>query len=57
MIPYGSEIFNTDGVFPYANCMYRLSKISGEYCRDITDQELGKCKKDCIVIKGADSKN
>ena len=28
-----------------------------KYCRDITDQELEKCEKDCIDLKGTDSFN
>ena len=51
------KTFNTYKAFPQANSIYRLNKISGKYFRDITNRELEKCKKDCIVFKGTDSIN
>ena len=39
MIVYDIETFNTDRSVPYANCIYRLSKISGKFNRDITEYE------------------
>ena len=39
MIVYDIDTFNTDRAVPYANCIYRLSKISGKYNRDITERE------------------
>ena len=57
MVDYHIETFNTDGAVPYANCIYRLSKVSGKHYRDITDQKLEKCKKDCIFFIGTDSIN
>ena len=57
MIVYHTENFNTDRAVPYANCIYRLSKLSGKYNRDITQGEYEKCRKDCIVFKGLDNIN
>ena len=45
-------IWKTDG-----NCIYRLSKISGKYYRDISEKEYQKCLNDCIVFKGLDNFN
>ena len=57
MIVYGIETFNTDTAVPYANCIYRLGKLSGKYNRDITQREYEKCRKNCIVFKGTNSIN
>ena len=57
MIVYVIETFNTDRALSHANCIFRLSKKSGKFSRDITDRELEKCEKDCIVFKGTDSIN
>ena len=51
------EAFNTDRVLPYAFGLYKLSKVSGKYYRDITQRELEKCRNDCIVFKGTDCNN
>ena len=39
MLVHDWETFNTDKAVPYANCIYRLIKISGKYNRDITQRE------------------
>ena len=52
MIVYDIEKFNTDKVVPYANCIYRLSKISGKCNRYISEKEYEKCEKGSIVFKG-----
>ena len=57
MIVYDLETLNIDRVVPYANGIYRLSKIWGKYNRDITDHELEKCRKNCSVFKGTNSIN
>ena len=57
MIVYVIETFNTIKCVPYANCIYRLSKISGKYYRDISEKEYQKCLNDCIVFKGLDNIN
>ena len=56
-IVYDLETFNTDKTVPYANCIHRLSKISGKYNRDITQREYERFRNDCIVLKGTDSIN
>ena len=56
-IVYGLETFNIDRAIPYANGIWKLSEISGKYNRDITDRELEKCRKHCIVLEGTDSIN
>ena len=57
MIVYDIETFSTTKCVPYANCIYRLSKISGKYYRDISEKEYQKCLNDCIVFKGLDNIN
>ena len=57
MIVYDIETFNTIKCVPYANCIYRLSKISGKYYRDVSEREYQKCLNDCIVFKGLDNIN
>ena len=46
------DTFTINRVIPYANCMYKVNKISGEYNRDIREKEFQKFLKDCIVFKG-----
>ena len=57
MIVYDIETFSTIKCVPYANCIYRLSKISGKNYRDISEKEHQKCLNDCIVFKGLDNIN
>ena len=57
MVVYDIETFNTFKCVPNANCIYRLSKISGKYNRDISGKEYRKCLNDCIVFKGLDKIN
>ena len=57
MVVYDIETFSTIKCIPYANCIYRLSKISGKYYRDISEKEYQKCLNDCIVFKGLDNIN
>ena len=57
MIVFDLESFNTDKAVPHASSIFRLSKISGKYNRDITQRENEKCRKDCIVFKGTDTFN
>ena len=54
---YDLETFNKDRVVPYCSCIYKLSKISGEYHRDISEQENQKRLNDCVVFKGTDCNN
>ena len=37
--------------------IYRLSKLSGKYNRDISEKEYQKSSNDCIVFKGLDNIN
>ena len=57
MVVYDIEIFNTIKCVPYSDCIYRLSKISGKYNRDISEKEYQKCLNDCFVFKGLDNIN
>ena len=57
MVVYDIETFNTDRAVPYANCMYRLSKLSGKYNRDISEIQYQNCLNDCFVFKGLDNIN
>ena len=57
MIVYDIETFSTIKCVHYANCIYRLSKLSGKYYRDISEKEYQKCLNDCIVFKGLDNIN
>ena len=49
---YNLETFNKIKAVPYCSCIYKLSKISGKYHRDISEQEYQKCLNDCVVFKG-----
>ena len=42
------ETFNKIRAVPYCSCIYKLSKLSGEYHRDISEQEYQKCLNDCV---------
>ena len=46
-----SETFNKTRAVPYCSCIYKLSKISGKYHRDISEQEYEICLNDCVVFK------
>ena len=51
-ITYDLETHNTDRARPYVFCFYRLSKLAGRYNRDLTKDEIEKCKKDTIALDG-----
>ena len=57
VVVYDIETFSTIKCVTYANCIYRLSKISGKFYRDISEKEYQKCLNDCIVFKGLDNIN
>ena len=57
IVVYDLETFNKTRVVPYCSCIYKLSKISGKYHRDISEQEYQKCLNDCVVSKGTDCIN
>ena len=46
---YDLETHKTDRAIPYVFCFYRLSKLAGRYNRDLTPDELEKCRKDTIA--------
>ena len=54
MVVYDIETSSTIKCVPYAICIYRLSKISGKYYRDLSEKEYQKCLNDCIVFEGLD---
>ena len=56
-VVYDLETFNKNRAVPYCRCIYRLSKLSGKYHRDISEQEYQKCLNDCVVFKGTDCIN
>ena len=45
-------IFNKVRVFPHCSCLYKLSKNSGKYHRDISEQKHQKRQNDSVVFKG-----
>ena len=51
-IIYDLETHNTDRARPYVFCFYRLSKLSGIYNRDLTLDEIDKCREDTIAFVG-----
>ena len=57
IVVYYLETFNKIRVVPYCSCIYKLSKLSGKYNRDISEQEYQKCLNDCVVFKGTDCIN
>ena len=57
IVVYDLETFNKIRAVPYCSCIYKLSKISGKYHRDISEQEHQKCLHDCVVFKGTDCVN
>ena len=57
VIVYDIETFSTIKCVPYAKCIYKLSKISGKYYRDISEKDYQKGLNDCIVFKGLENIN
>ena len=54
---YDFETFDKIRVVPYCSCIYKLSKISGKFHRDISEQEYQKCLIDFVVFKEIDCIN
>ena len=54
---YDLETFNKIRAVPFCSCIYKLSKISGKYHRDMSKQQYQKCLNDCFVFKGTDCIN
>ena len=57
IVVYDLETFNKIEAVPYCSCIYKLSKLSGKYHRDISEQEYQECLNDCVVFKGTDCIN
>ena len=57
MVVYDLGTFNKIQVVPFCSCIYKLSRISGSYHREITEKEYKKCLNDCVVFKGTDCIN
>ena len=57
IVVYDLETFNKTRAVPYCSCIYKLSKLSGKYHRDISEKEYQKCLNDCVVFKGTDCVN
>ena len=53
-IVYDLETHNTNRARLYVFCFYRLSKLGGRYNRNLTSDEIDKCKKDTIAFDGDD---
>ena len=54
IVIYDIDTFNTIKCFPYANCINKVSKLSGKYHPDTSEQEYQKSLNDCVVFKGLD---
>ena len=57
IVVYDLETFNKIRAVPYCGCIYKLSKNSDKYHRDISEQEYQKNLNDCVVFKGTDCIN
>ena len=57
IVVYDLETLNEIRAVPYCRCIYKLSKNSGNYNRDLSEQEYQKCLNDCVVFKGIDCIN
>ena len=51
-IVYDLAAHNTDKARPYVFSFYRLSKLAGRYNRDLTPDEVEKCREDTIAFDG-----
>ena len=57
IVVYDLETFNKNRAVPYCSCIYKLSKSSGKYHPDKSEQEYQKCLNDSVVFKGTDCIN
>ena len=57
IVVYDLKTSNKIRAVPYCSCINKLSKISGEYHRVISEQECQKCLNECVVFKGTDCNN
>ena len=51
-IVYDLETHKTDRAKPYCISFYRLGKLAGGYNRDLTHDEIDKCKNDTFAFDG-----
>ena len=51
-IVYDVETHNTNRARPHVFCFYRLGKLAGKYSRDLTSDEIEKCRKDTTAFDG-----
>ena len=56
-VVYDLETFNKNRAVLFCSCIYKLSKFSSKYHRDISEQEYQKSLNDCFVFKGTDCNN
>ena len=49
---YDLETHNTDRARPYVFCLYRLRKLCGRNKRDLSKDEIEKCRNDTIAFDG-----
>ena len=52
IVVYDLGTFNKIKAVPYCSCIYKLSKVSGKYHRDISEQEYQKRLNNCVVFEG-----
>ena len=57
IVIYDLETFNKIRAVLYCSCIYKRTKNSGKYYRDISEEEYQKCLNDCVVFKGTDCIN
>ena len=51
IVVYDLETFNKLRAVPCCNCIYKLSKTSGKYHRDISEKEFQKSPNDCWFLR------
>ena len=52
IVVFDLETSNKVRAVPYCSCIDKLSKIAGNYHRDISEQDYQKCLNDCVLFKG-----
>ena len=57
IVVYDLQTFKKIRAVTYCSCIIKLSKISGKYHRDISEQEYQKCLNACVVFQGTDCIN
>ena len=57
IVVHDLETFKKIRAVPFCSCNFKLSRISGKYHRDISEQENPNCLNNCVVFKGTDCIN